>query len=428
MKLLIPFLSLILAHVALAAQEPAELSERRQAWETQRTEAQTKVDKLYFNELEELKKNFVQAGNLPAARAVDNAIKGEVKADNEPDALVKLSEARSKSLKKALKPLDKQYWQDLKNLRGDFQKQGSLAGIEAADSEIKKVLAAYKKSPEPKKNATLADAPDRSDTFKGFKMEFVVIGNPNNKADDTGYGAVSYTYRIGKHEVSEAMIDAYNKRSRGPKITKDTRGGDKPATSVFPHQAAHFVNWLNTSQGSQAAYKFENETFEPWDKEDAWQLGGENLFRHKDAKYFLPSEDEWYKAAYYDPKLNDGKGGYWDYATGSNEIPNAIPSGIDAGTAVHSQSERTAPADITTAGGLSPYGTMAQNGNVSEYGESALDGSNNSHSEPRFLRGGNWSGNHWGQPLWMKASNRDDTIFPGGVWKFVGFRVASVAE
>jgi sulfatase modifying factor 1 len=228
--------------------------------------------------------------------------------------------------------------------------------------------------------------------------------------------------------VSEAMIDAYNMRSRGAKITKDTRGANKPATSLFPHEAAHFVNWLNTSQGRQAAYKFENETFEPWDKEDAWQLGGENLFRHKDAKYFLPSEDEWYKAAYYDPKLNDGKGGYWDYATGSNEIPKAIPSGIDAGTAVHSQSERTAPADITTAGGLSPYGTMAQNGNVSEYGESALDGSNNSHSEPRFLRGGNWSGNPRGQPLWMKASNRDDTIFPGGVWKFVGFRVAAVTE
>ena len=87
-------------------------------------------------------------------------------------------------------------------------------------------------------------------------MEFVVIGNPNNEADDTGYGAVPYTYRIGKHEVSEAMIDAYNKRSRGAKITKETRGADKPATSVSWNEAARFVNWLNTSQGHQAAYKF----------------------------------------------------------------------------------------------------------------------------------------------------------------------------
>ena len=104
MKFLTPLLCLLFAQGIAIAQEPAELVERRQAWETQSIEAQTKVDKLYFNELEELKKNFVQAGNLPAARAVDNAIKGEVKADNEPDALVKLSEARSKSLKKALTP------------------------------------------------------------------------------------------------------------------------------------------------------------------------------------------------------------------------------------------------------------------------------------------------------------------------------------
>ena len=38
-----------------------ELKERRQAWETQRTEAQGKVDKLYFEELEQLKKNFSAA-------------------------------------------------------------------------------------------------------------------------------------------------------------------------------------------------------------------------------------------------------------------------------------------------------------------------------------------------------------------------------
>jgi hypothetical protein len=34
---------------------------------------------------------------------------------------------------------------------------------------------------------------------------------------------------------------------------------------------------------------------------EAWQLGGENLFRHTDARYWLPSMDKWYKAAYYNP-------------------------------------------------------------------------------------------------------------------------------
>ena len=161
MKLLIPFLSLILAHVALALVEPPDdLTVLRQGWEEARTEAQAKVDKLYFEKLAELKKNFVKAGNIEAARAVDSAIKGEAKANNEPEALVKLRGARSKSLKKALTPIDKQYWQDLKTLKEDFIKEGKLDGVVAADAEIEKVLATYKKhaaKPKPKRRTVAVD-------------------------------------------------------------------------------------------------------------------------------------------------------------------------------------------------------------------------------------------------------------------------------
>ena len=48
-----------------------------------------------------------------------------------------------------------------------------------------------------------------------------------------------------------------------------------------------------------------------------------NLFRNRQAKYFLPSANEWYKAAYYDPVV----GVYWDYPTGSNSPPVAVPGG-----------------------------------------------------------------------------------------------------
>ena len=71
----------------------------------------------------------------------------------------------SKSLKKAFTPIDKRYWKDLKKLRGDFQKQGSLAGIEATDAEIKKVLAAYKKPEASKKKAE--DAKEKPDGKAG---------------------------------------------------------------------------------------------------------------------------------------------------------------------------------------------------------------------------------------------------------------------
>ena len=94
-------------------------------------------------------------------------------------------------------------------------------------------------------------------------MEFVPIGNPGNAADTTGSpnpaGAVGYNYGIGKFEVSEDMIDKYNANfgtANNVVITKDTRGTAKPAQRVSWNEAARFVNWLNTSTGNQAAYKF----------------------------------------------------------------------------------------------------------------------------------------------------------------------------
>ena len=121
MKIVSLLLSLCLASVALA-EDPAELTELRQTWEKERTEAQGKVDKLYFEELEEMKKNFTKAGNIADALAVDNVIKEGDKADNEPQALTKVRLARDKSLKKVSKPLDKRYWQDLLLLKDELPK------------------------------------------------------------------------------------------------------------------------------------------------------------------------------------------------------------------------------------------------------------------------------------------------------------------
>ena len=157
MKFLTPLICLLFAQGIAIAQEPAELSERRQAWETQRSEAQGKVDKLYFEELEQLKKNFTQANNIAAALAVDNVIKGGDKADNEPVELTKVRLARDKSLKKVSKPLDKRYWQDLLLLKDEFVKAGNLAGVVAADAGIEKVLAAYKKPEAPKQVKTTGE-------------------------------------------------------------------------------------------------------------------------------------------------------------------------------------------------------------------------------------------------------------------------------
>jgi len=187
-----------------------------------------------------------------------------------------------------------------------------------------------------------------ADTFGGgantFDIEFVTIGNPGNVADTTGApnpaGSVPYAYRMGKFEISEQMTDKANAEG-GLGITNNTLSGpDKPATQISWNEAARFVNWLNTSSGSMPAYKFAiqpgeagydvNANIELWTISDAG-YNPSNHYRNSFARYFLPSVDEWYKAAYYDPISGD----YYDYPTGSNIIPTPVKSGTLTGTAVY---------------------------------------------------------------------------------------------
>jgi formylglycine-generating enzyme required for sulfatase activity len=216
-----------------------------------------------------------------------------------------------------------------------------------------------------------------------FNMEFVTIGNAGNAADTTGSpssaGAVGYEYGLGKFEVSEEMIEKFN-ASQSLQIIKDTRGTAKPATSVSWNEAARFVNWLNTSTGNQAAYKFTtsgvNDNIALWTSGEAG-YDVNNQYRNSLAKYFLPSYNEWYKAAYYNPTNST----YYDYANGSDTAPTAVASGTTAGTAVYGG--QLGPADVNLAGGLSPYGVMGLGGNVYEWEESSGDLANSSGSSSR---------------------------------------------
>ena len=259
-----------------------------------------------------------------------------------------------------------------------------------------------------------------------FNIEFVEIGNPGNTADNNGSpnpaGSVGYVYNIGKYEISRDMIIKANAAgSIGITLQDMTsfggNGVNRPATGISWNEAARFVNYLNTSKGYQAAYNFTttgaNDNITLW---GAGQYSGSNQFRHKDAYYFLPSRDEWYKAAYGNPNGN------WHlYANGSN----ASPVGVASGTSGVVWNGQSGPADITNAGVLSPYGTMAQNGNVYEWNESAPDGSNNSATENREVRGGTWANTDGA------ASSRLTFLGPTADninnWGF-GFRVASVPE
>ena len=270
-----------------------------------------------------------------------------------------------------------------------------------------------------------------------FTMDFVDIGNPGNSEDpphagydNIAFGSVCYAYRMGNYEVSEAMINKAN-AAGVLGITLSSNGDNKPATLISWNEAARFVNWLNVSSGSVAAYKFNsqpgdggynaNENIVLWTSGDTG-YNAANPFRNSNAKYFLPSENEWYKAAYY-----SGTGSvYYDYPTGSDVCPAPVASGTSADTAVYGQPYRVGPADITNAGGLSCYGTMGQGGNVWELMETAKNDTIVSAGSYRGMRGGSWdyyAGGGLGIPAWGR-----DGMGPDGRRYDIGFRVASVSE
>lgn len=229
------------------------------------------------------------------------------------------------------------------------------------------------------------------------------------------------TYAISQAQINLAVANGFTNGTLG------AGAANQPATSITWYQAAAFVNWLNTSQGYAAAYKLDAgaTAMTLWQPTDAG-YNASNLYRNANAHYFLPSEDEWYKAGYYDPPTNGGAGGYWQYATGSNAAPAAVASGTAAGKAVYNQPAVQGPAAVNNAGGLSPYGTMAQSGNVYEWQEGAYDGDNNAASENRAFRNGPWGSNEG----FLQSSFRGQIsgLSPASSGAAVGFRVASFPE
>ena len=261
-----------------------------------------------------------------------------------------------------------------------------------------------------------------------FTMDFVTIGNPGNPADTTGSpnpaGSVAYIYNLAKYEVSREMITKANSAGSLGITLNDmsSYGGNgllKPATGISWWEAAGYANWLNTSKGYQAAYKFVGGTFQLWSPTDAG-YNASNLFRNSQAKYVITSRNEWYKGAY-----GNADGSWSNYPNGSDSAPTPVASGTDANTAVYFQNSFDGPADITNAGGLSAYGTMGQGGNVWEWNETALDESNEIASETRVLSGGMWSanGNDLNASVLYYGSPSDEESGYG-----TGFRVAMIPE
>jgi formylglycine-generating enzyme required for sulfatase activity len=243
-------------------------------------------------------------------------------------------------------------------------------------------------------------------------IEFVTVGNAGNAADATGFGAVGYDYQIGKYEVTAGQYaeflnavaatsdpyGLYNSAMAGTQYGSKITKSDGVYTALSPNQpvnyvswgdACRFCNWLQHGQPVGAEGEAATET-------GAYALGGKTssaelmtVIRGVNAKYVLPTYDEWYKAAYYDPNKNGaGAAGYWTYPTKSDVYPSSTLSSTGTNNANYAGYTLNPPNTTEVgyfAGSPSPYGTFDQGGNVREWNETAVG------SSERGIHGGSFS-------------------------------------
>lgn len=237
-------------------------------------------------------------------------------------------------------------------------------------------------------------------------MDWVSVGNPGNKPDSAGFGAVNYGYQISKFEVTNAQYTEFlndaaasdpfelydpDMAQYGIQRTITSTGfsysltesvevdwGQKPVNLVSWYDAIRFVNWMNNGKGGAdtetGAYTLLGGTTTP--------TNPETIVRNSHAQVWLPNLDEWYKAAYYDPNKPEGPG-YWRYPTAADTMPSnsiLIPdSGNSANfTGTNLQSTLDGIVKLTDVGefenSASAYGVFDAAGNVSEWSETLVPG------------------------------------------------------
>jgi len=289
-----------------------------------------------------------------------------------------------------------------------------------------------------------------------INIQTVYVGNAGNAADTVGYGtfygSVDHTYSIGKYEVTlvqyTAFLNAvaktdpnhlYNEgMANDVRVAGISRSGEsgsytysvigngqRPVTYVSWFDAARFTNWLTNGQktGAQDATTTED---------GAYTLNGAtsgvNFTKNALAQWYLPSENEWYKAAYYDPNKNEGLGGYWRFATQSDIAPgnvvgsapnqaNYLLNGLWSVTqtdweTTDWQNFLTAAGSFTNSKGV--YGTYDQNGNVWEWVDETI------FDVDRIASGGAYDSM---DPYYLQAPDLSN-LDPAAESADVGFRVA----
>jgi formylglycine-generating enzyme len=294
-------------------------------------------------------------------------------------------------------------------------------------------------------------------------LQTVPVGNPGNAPDTavmttdgtTGYGSVGYNYSIGKYDVTVGQYTAflnavaatdiydlyYARMATDLNIAGISRSGsfgsytysvigspNHPITYVSWGNAARFANWLYNGQPNGG------ETLSTTE-DGSYYLNGATtdtalsaVTRKCTATWVIPTENEWYKAAYYNPVNNS----YFQYPTSSDTVPTSAPPGstpnagnffddnfnfaVTGSPSLNSNQNYLTDVGAYTAS-ASPYGTFDQSGDVWQWNDTLIGGS------LRVFRGGSWE--FYSNYL---ASSYRDGRNPDAVFEDLGFRVALVPE
>jgi formylglycine-generating enzyme required for sulfatase activity len=252
-------------------------------------------------------------------------------------------------------------------------------------------------------------------------IQWVTVGDPNNAADTTNRGAVSDSFQIMKYEFTNQQytnflnsVDAgginpnsvYNVdmgndirggisftsgAASGSKYAVKSNMGDKPVNYVSWFDAARVANWYQN--GATSLSNTEDGAYTLV----GGQTTGTAPARNNNATFYIPTQDQWYKAAYY--KGGSTSAGYWDYATRSDTFPTAVTAdttGIGSAGSTGNFANYHDDANWNDRGGnvttvgtngvSSAYGAFDMNGNITEWNDltGLVAGSD------RGVRGGYW--------------------------------------
>src|SRR3990167_57429 len=265
-------------------------------------------------------------------------------------------------------------------------------------------------------------------------MSFVEVGDPGNESDEfTEHGAVDHPFFIGTYDVTAAQycvfLNAVAATDDPHKLYDEKMEQDKniacirrqgipgrytysiieagyhrenfPITYVNWYSAARFCNWMqnNCPSGYKGTLATESGTYTLlcWDNQDIVLDINEN------ATYRLPTEDEWYKAAYYDHSSKIDSRSYWNYPTQSDFCPSnnidhyhwnscanyKSPRYFFWGEKIFTQKD---PPHLTPVGtfndSASPYGAYDMGGNVFQW--TSTRSSPDAPSLSFIIRGGSW--------------------------------------